>query len=113
MATSTTEGVSLQVTVHISPENVPKFFEAFKPLYETVIAEPDCTFFELYQDPEDPGTISWVENWYILCHVACAKSVADSSLGQNQLNGYYRYGYEELSRDPKPEADINSGIRFR
>ncbi|KAH8696492.1 hypothetical protein BGW36DRAFT_296760 [Talaromyces proteolyticus] len=57
------EGVSLQVTIYISPENVPKFFEAFRPTYEKVIQEPECTFFEVYEDPAEPGVISWVENW--------------------------------------------------
>lgn len=51
------------MTVYIRPENLGKFWEAFKPLYDNVIAEPECTFFEVYQSPEDPGTISWVENW--------------------------------------------------
>jgi quinol monooxygenase YgiN len=55
--------ISLQITVHISPENVVPFFEAFRPAYEKVIQEPECTFFELYQDPASPGQISWVENW--------------------------------------------------
>lgn len=58
-----TERLSLHMTVYISPENVEKFWEAFKPLYDHVIAEPECTFFEVYQSAEDPGTISWVENW--------------------------------------------------
>ncbi|GAM33747.1 hypothetical protein TCE0_013r00874 [Talaromyces pinophilus] len=57
------EGISLQVTIWISPENVPKFFEALLPVYEKVIAEPECTFFEYYEDPAEPGKISWVENW--------------------------------------------------
>ncbi|CRG89204.1 hypothetical protein PISL3812_06240 [Talaromyces islandicus] len=56
-------GISLQVTITIAPENVPKFLEAFKPAYDKVTAEPECTFFELYQSPESPGVISWVENW--------------------------------------------------
>jgi quinol monooxygenase YgiN len=57
------EGFSLHVTVHIAAEDVPKFLEAFRPVYEKVSAEPECTFFEVYQSPEDPGTLSWVENW--------------------------------------------------
>ena len=60
------EGISLQVTIWISPENVPKFFEALRPVYEKVIAESECTFFEIYEDPADPGRISWVENWYVV-----------------------------------------------
>ncbi|KAE8160224.1 hypothetical protein BDV40DRAFT_302535 [Aspergillus tamarii] len=57
------ESISLQVTIHLNPEDLPKFWTAMKPAYEAVIAEPECTFFELYQEPDSPGTISWVENW--------------------------------------------------
>ncbi|KAL3451403.1 hypothetical protein BJX65DRAFT_219725 [Aspergillus insuetus] len=56
-------GLSLHVTVFIAEENVPKFFEAFLPAYEKVTAEPECTFFEVYQSLENPGELSWVENW--------------------------------------------------
>ncbi|KAK0647984.1 hypothetical protein B0T16DRAFT_325623 [Cercophora newfieldiana] len=56
-------GISLQVTVHIDPKNVEEFFTHFKPLYDRVVAEPELRFFEVYQSPEDPGTISWVEHW--------------------------------------------------
>lgn len=62
--TMSSEGISLQVTIWLSPENVPKFFEALLPVYEKVIAEPECTFFEYYEDPAEPGKISWVENWW-------------------------------------------------
>lgn len=34
-----------------------------KGCFDHVIAEPECLYFELFQDPNDPGTISWVENW--------------------------------------------------
>ncbi|OOQ87806.1 hypothetical protein PEBR_16590 [Penicillium brasilianum] len=56
-------GISLHVTVYIDPANLPKFFKYLKPVYDAVIAEPECRFFELYQSPEDPGTLSWVEDW--------------------------------------------------
>ncbi|CAM1501504.1 Fc.00g034880.m01.CDS01 [Cosmosporella sp. VM-42] len=56
-------GISLHVTIHINPDNVPKFLEYFKPAYDAVVAEPECTFFEVYQSPEDPGTLHWVEDW--------------------------------------------------
>lgn len=55
--------ISLHVTIHIAPENVPKFMEAYKPIFDKVTAEPECTFFQVYQSPEDPGTFTWVENW--------------------------------------------------
>lgn len=64
--TSHYPGISLQVTVTIAPENAAKFIELFTPVYEKVTAEPECTFFEVYQSPENPGVFSWVENWYCL-----------------------------------------------
>jgi quinol monooxygenase YgiN len=56
-------GFSVHVTITIAPENVPKFFEAFRPVFDIVSAEPECTYFEVFQDPKEPGVISWVENW--------------------------------------------------
>lgn len=56
-------GVSLHVTVTIAAENVEKFLDAFKPVYDVVTAEPECLFFELFQDAEDPGRLKWVEDW--------------------------------------------------
>lgn len=64
MASTTSPGISLHATVFIAAENVDKFFEACRPVFDKIIAEPECTFFELYQSPENPGEISWVENWY-------------------------------------------------
>ncbi|KAE8145416.1 hypothetical protein BDV25DRAFT_133810 [Aspergillus avenaceus] len=57
------QGISLHVTIHINPDNLEKFWELFKPVYDKVIDEPECTFFEVYQSSEEPGTLSWVENW--------------------------------------------------
>ncbi|KAK5652676.1 hypothetical protein OQA88_10270 [Cercophora sp. LCS_1] len=56
-------GVSLHATVQIAPENVTSFLEWGKQIVAVVTAEPLCHFFELYQSIEDPGVISWVENW--------------------------------------------------
>jgi quinol monooxygenase YgiN len=56
-------GISLHVSITIDKSNVDKFFEAFKSIFEVVTAEPRCLFFEVYQSSEDPGKISWVEDW--------------------------------------------------
>ncbi|KAI2624910.1 hypothetical protein GGR54DRAFT_541197 [Hypoxylon sp. NC1633] len=56
-------GISLHVTVHIAPENVERFLAAFKDIFDLVSAEPECSFFEVYKSVEEPGKISWVENW--------------------------------------------------
>ncbi|KAI0479634.1 hypothetical protein F4859DRAFT_513138 [Xylaria cf. heliscus] len=58
-----TTGWSLHVTVYIAPENVGRFLAAFKPVFNKVVAEPECLFFEMYQSPQEPGKLSWVENW--------------------------------------------------
>ncbi|KAI0164446.1 hypothetical protein GGR52DRAFT_559881 [Hypoxylon sp. FL1284] len=62
-APAASQGISLHVTVHIAPENVDRFIAAFKPVFDLVVAEPECTFFQVYQSPEEPGKLSWVENW--------------------------------------------------
>jgi hypothetical protein len=58
-------GLSLHATVHIKPEDVPQFMEQARYIFDKVVSEPECVFFELYQSPEDPGTFSWVENWSV------------------------------------------------
>ncbi|KAI1416314.1 hypothetical protein F5Y13DRAFT_130547 [Hypoxylon sp. FL1857] len=55
--------ISLHVTVHIAPENVERFLAAFKTVFDLVVEEPECLFFEVYKSVEEPGKISWVENW--------------------------------------------------
>lgn len=57
------DSFSLHVTVHVAPEDTEKLLAAMKPVFDLVSAEEECTFFELYQDPASPGTLSWVENW--------------------------------------------------
>lgn len=54
---------ALHVTVYIDPSNVDKFFAAMKPAFEAVANEPECLYFEIFQDPVEAGRISWVENW--------------------------------------------------
>ncbi|KAI1467860.1 uncharacterized protein F4812DRAFT_459144 [Daldinia caldariorum] len=63
MTTPSSKGFSLHVTVHIAPENVEKFLASFKPVFDVVTAEPECLFFEVYKSAEEPGKLSWVENW--------------------------------------------------
>jgi len=57
------ESISLHVRITIAPENVPAFLEALKPAYDAVIAEPECTLFEVCQSPSEPGVFKFVENW--------------------------------------------------
>ncbi|KAI0390909.1 hypothetical protein F5Y17DRAFT_37070 [Xylariaceae sp. FL0594] len=69
-------GMSLHVSIYIRATDIGKFFAAFRPVYESVINEPECLFFEVYKStPAPPSTstpekeeeevikLSWVEDW--------------------------------------------------
>jgi quinol monooxygenase YgiN len=56
-------GASVHIKVTVAPESVPKFFSLIKPAYDAATAEPECIFFEIYQNPAIPGEIKYVENW--------------------------------------------------
>lgn len=57
------EQVSLHVDIYIDPKNVDEFIEHFQPAFDAVVAEDECLYFEVFQDPDDLGHLSWVENW--------------------------------------------------
>ncbi|KAK1752301.1 hypothetical protein QBC47DRAFT_390218 [Echria macrotheca] len=61
--TTMSHGISILGNIWIAPEKVDEFFRHFKPIYDLVVAEPECRFFEIYKDLEDPGHISWVEDF--------------------------------------------------
>jgi quinol monooxygenase YgiN len=63
LPTGLEEGFSLHATVNISPDNLPAFLEAFKTTFDHVSKEEECLFFEMYQNPNSAGELSWVENW--------------------------------------------------
>ncbi|KAL2822098.1 hypothetical protein BJX63DRAFT_427443 [Aspergillus granulosus] len=79
-------GVSIQMNAYLDPKDLPQFWELFEPVFKKVIAEPHCTFFEVYQSPEEPGTISWVENW----------SKPKEWLLEHQVNKPYYAEYREI-----------------
>lgn len=56
-------GFSLHVTITVDPANIAAFLAAFRPVYEAVVAEPDCTYFEVFHSIDEPGVFRFVENW--------------------------------------------------
>ncbi|KAK4059006.1 hypothetical protein Trihar35433_11267 [Trichoderma harzianum] len=56
-------GFSVHVTITIDPTNTSAFLTAFRRIYEIVAAEPECTYFEVFQSLEEPGVFRFVENW--------------------------------------------------
>ena len=81
MAPSTRNGFNIQISLFIAPENVPKFFDLFQPVYESTVAEPECVFFEAYQSREDPGHIRLVESWFVPPSARMQLSLTDIRLG--------------------------------
>ncbi|KAL2864245.1 uncharacterized protein BJX67DRAFT_361637 [Aspergillus lucknowensis] len=48
-------GISIQMTIHISPENVPKCWEAFRLVYKNVISELSVLFSRCISPPKIRG----------------------------------------------------------
>lgn len=59
------EGVKMifNVKVFVAPENQDEFWAHFKPAFDKVIAEPQCRFFVVGRDQNDPTCLSWSEGW--------------------------------------------------
>lgn len=53
----------LKVTIWIDPSNIEEFFSYFTPAYDACMAEPECVFFIVGQNPQVPGEIWWCEGW--------------------------------------------------
>ena len=58
-------GFNIQATLFFAPENVQKFLDAMRPVYEKTKAEPECLSFQVYQSRDDPGQILLVEDWSV------------------------------------------------
>jgi len=64
MATATaTPQLSLHVTIQVAPENAEAFLAALRPTWAGCSSEPECLFFDVFQDPKTPGLFRFVELW--------------------------------------------------
>ncbi|KAI5363748.1 hypothetical protein Slin14017_G057120 [Septoria linicola] len=48
--------LTLFVTFKIQPDRIEEFKEAHRPVWAACAAEPECLFFDVFQDPQAPGT---------------------------------------------------------
>jgi quinol monooxygenase YgiN len=55
--------LTLFVTFHIKPNMIEEFKAAHRPVWEACASEPNCLFFDVFQDPEIPGRFRFVEVW--------------------------------------------------
>lgn len=53
----------LSAKVYIPLEKHADFFALFKPAYDAVLAEPECRFFLVTTNPQDPECFRWIEGW--------------------------------------------------
>lgn len=53
----------LQVEVAVDPKDADTFLEHFRPIFKTVLAEPECAYFLFSQDLQEPGVFRWTEGW--------------------------------------------------
>lgn len=54
---------TLHVTIQIAPADVPAFQAAMRPCWAGCAAEPECLFFDVFQDADTPGKFRFVEVW--------------------------------------------------
>lgn len=62
-SSGSSDQVTLMVDIHVAPENVDNFLEGLKISYDGVAAEPECIFYDLFVDKDDPGHLRIVEVW--------------------------------------------------
>lgn len=53
----------LQVKVTFDPKDRETFLQYFKPCFDAVKAEPECAYFLVGEDIQQPGTFRWTEGW--------------------------------------------------
>ncbi len=53
----------LQVKITIDPANRAAFLQHFKPVYDVVVAEPECAYFVMGENMQEPGVFRWTEGW--------------------------------------------------
>lgn len=54
---------TLIVTIHVSPEDVPAFLDALRPVWGLCLKEPECLYFDVFHSPSEPGKFRFVEVW--------------------------------------------------
>lgn len=58
-------GCIILVKIFLDPSRVDEFMPLFKPCYDAITAEPECTFFEVAISKENPGQMTFWEGWSI------------------------------------------------
>src|SRR5271154_980985 len=62
MATGPNGAVTV-INAFVDPSNAQKFIDLAAPLRKSYLAEPECLFCEISQNPQDPGHLRVVQGW--------------------------------------------------
>ncbi|KAL9567441.1 hypothetical protein ACKAV7_008391 [Fusarium commune] len=89
------DDIIIHIKVHLAALSVELFLAAFKKAFDAACAEPNCTFLEVYRDPENPGEISWVEHWN-----ASKEWLMENVVTKEEYKDYYA-ATKELSLKPQ------------
>ena len=54
---------TLQVKVTIDVKNRDTFIKHFKTAYNLAMAEPECAYFFVGENVQEPGAFYWTEGW--------------------------------------------------
>ncbi|TFK35582.1 hypothetical protein BDQ12DRAFT_688005 [Crucibulum laeve] len=63
ISTSSTSGIILHNTLHIDPTKIDEYLKHLRPAWKAVCAEPECDFFEVSTNPQEPGVYRFTEGW--------------------------------------------------
>ncbi|KAF2735001.1 hypothetical protein EJ04DRAFT_512147 [Polyplosphaeria fusca] len=61
--TTKTKQLTLFVTFHIKPTHIEAWKEAHRPVWDLCAQEPECLFFDVFEDGSRPGRFRLVEVW--------------------------------------------------
>lgn len=60
---TTPKNLTLFVTFHIKPDQIEQWKAAHRPVWAACAAEPECIYFEVFENPSKPGQMRLVEVW--------------------------------------------------
>ncbi|KAI1343454.1 hypothetical protein F5Y15DRAFT_412242 [Xylariaceae sp. FL0016] len=55
--------LTLFVTFYVQPSEIEAWKAAHRPVWAACAAEPECLFFDVFEDPSQPGKLRLVEVW--------------------------------------------------